>query len=32
MLKRFGYPPDLADEAVQTVLTQAEVFLREVQA
>nr|WP_267461373.1 hypothetical protein [Aureimonas sp. SA4125] len=31
-MKRFGYPPDLADEAVQTVLTQAEVFLREVQA
>ncbi len=29
ILKRFGYPPDLADEAVQTVLAQAEVFLRE---
>ncbi|MFA7587700.1 MAG: type I restriction enzyme endonuclease domain-containing protein, partial [Novosphingobium sp.] len=30
ILKRFGYPPDLADEAVQTVLAQAEVLLREV--
>jgi type I restriction enzyme R subunit len=30
ILKRFGYPPDLADDAVQTVLAQAEVLLREV--
>jgi type I restriction enzyme R subunit len=30
ILKRFGYPPDLADEAVMTVLAQAEVLLREV--
>lgn len=30
ILKRFGYPPDLADEAVQTVLAQAEVLLREI--
>lgn len=30
ILKRFGYPPDLADEAIQTVLAQAEVLLREV--
>ena len=29
ILKRFGYPPDLADEAVQTVLAQAEILLRE---
>ena len=27
ILKRFGYPPDLADEAVQLVLTQAELLL-----
>lgn len=27
ILKRYGYPPDLADEAVQTVLAQAEVML-----
>lgn len=30
ILKKFGYPPDLADEAVQTVLAQAEVLLREI--
>lgn len=30
ILKRFGYPPDLADEAVQTVLAQAEIYLRDV--
>ena len=28
ILKRFGYPPDLSDAAVQTVLAQAEVLLR----
>jgi len=30
ILKKYGYPPDLADEAVQMVLAQAEVLLREV--
>lgn len=30
ILKRFGYPPDLEQEAVQTVLAQAELLLREV--
>lgn len=30
ILKKYGYPPDLADEAVQTVLAQAEIMLREV--
>ncbi|MEC5292987.1 MULTISPECIES: type I restriction enzyme endonuclease domain-containing protein [unclassified Aurantimonas] len=30
ILKRFGYPPDLEQEAVRTVLAQAEVILREV--
>lgn len=30
ILKRFGYPPDLADSAVQTVLAQAEVLLKAV--
>lgn len=29
ILKRFGYPPDLSDAAVQTVLAQAEVLLRD---
>ncbi|PSJ40592.1 type I restriction endonuclease subunit R [Allosphingosinicella deserti] len=29
ILKRYGYPPDFADEAVQTVLAQAEILLRE---
>lgn len=29
ILKKFGYPPDLADEAVQTVLAQAEIYLRD---
>lgn len=29
ILKRFGYPPDLSDDAVQTVLAQAEILLRE---
>ncbi len=29
ILRQFGYPPDLADEAVQTVLAQAEILLRE---
>ncbi len=32
ILKRFGFPPDLSDDAVQTVLAQAEVLLREVSA
>ncbi|WP_176596479.1 type I restriction endonuclease subunit R [Sphingobium sp. 15-1] len=32
ILKKYGYPPDLADEAVQTVLAQAEVLLREISA
>jgi type I restriction enzyme, R subunit len=27
ILKRYGYPSDLADEAVQTVLQQAELLL-----
>jgi type I restriction enzyme R subunit len=30
ILKKFGYPPDLSKEAVQTVLEQAEVLLREI--
>jgi type I restriction enzyme R subunit len=30
ILKKFGYPPDLADDAVQTVLAQAEVLLQEI--
>ncbi|MGO7375048.1 type I restriction endonuclease subunit R [Rhizobium ruizarguesonis] len=30
ILKRFGYPPDLAQEAVQTVLAQAELLLKEI--
>ncbi|WP_313473016.1 type I restriction endonuclease subunit R [Brevundimonas sp.] len=29
ILKKFGYPPDLSDEAVQTVLAQAEILLRD---
>lgn len=29
ILKKYGYPPDLADEAVQTVLAQAEILLKE---
>lgn len=29
ILKKYGYPPDLADEAVQTVLAQAEILLRD---
>lgn len=29
ILKRFGYPPDLSQEAVQVVLEQAEALLRE---
>ena len=28
ILKRFGYPPDLSDAAVQTVLAQAEILLQ----
>lgn len=32
ILKRFGYPPDLEQEAVQTVLAQAELLLREITA
>jgi len=32
ILKRYGYPPDLADKAVQTVLQQAELLLREAAA
>lgn len=30
ILKKYGYPPDLADEAVQTVLAQAEILLKEI--
>ncbi len=30
ILKKYGYPPDLADEAVQMVLAQAEILLREI--
>jgi type I restriction enzyme R subunit len=30
ILKKYGYPPDLADEAVQTVLAQAEILLRDI--
>ena len=30
ILRKYGYPPDLAEEAVQTVLAQAEILLREV--
>ena len=30
ILRKYGYPPDLADVAVQTVLAQAEVLLREI--
>jgi type I restriction enzyme R subunit len=30
ILKKFGYPPDLEKEAVQTVLAQAELLLREI--
>ena len=30
VLKRFGYPPDLEQEAVQTVLAQAELLLKEI--
>nr|WP_260685568.1 DUF3387 domain-containing protein [Rhizobium laguerreae] len=30
ILNRFGYPPDLEQEAVQTVLAQAELLLREI--
>lgn len=30
ILKKFGYPPDLSDAAVQTVLAQAEALLRDV--
>ncbi|MBB3033073.1 type I restriction endonuclease subunit R [Alteriqipengyuania lutimaris] len=29
ILKKYGYPPDLADEAVQTVLAQAEILLKD---
>ena len=32
ILKRFGYPPDLEAEAVQTVLAQAELLLAEITA
>ncbi|MEO5619271.1 MAG: DUF3387 domain-containing protein [Cypionkella sp.] len=32
ILKKYGYPPDLSSEAVQTVLEQAEALLREVAA
>ncbi|MCO6387803.1 type I restriction endonuclease subunit R [Aliihoeflea sp. 40Bstr573] len=32
ILKKYGYPPDLEQEAIQTVLAQAEVILREVAA
>lgn len=30
ILKKYGYPPDLSNEAVQTVLEQAEALLREI--
>lgn len=30
ILKKYGYPPDLEQEAVQTVIAQAEILLREV--
>ena len=30
ILKKYGYPPDLSTEAVQTVLEQAEALLKEV--
>ena len=30
ILRKHGYPPDLADGAVQTVLAQAEILLREI--
>lgn len=30
ILKKYGYPPDLSTEAVQTVLEQAEVILRDI--
>lgn len=30
ILKKFGYPPDLGQEAVQTVLAQAELLLQEI--
>jgi type I restriction enzyme R subunit len=30
ILKRYGYPPNLADEAVQTVLQQAELLLSQI--
>ena len=29
ILKKYGYPPDLADDAVKLVLEQAEVLLRQ---
>lgn len=30
ILKKFGYPPDLSQEAVQTVLEQAEALMRDI--
>ncbi len=30
ILKKFGYPPDLEQESVQTVLAQAELLLQEI--
>ncbi len=30
ILKKYGYPPDLAEDAVQTVLAQAEALLRDI--
>lgn len=30
ILKRYGYPPDLSDEAVQLVLAQAEILLKDI--
>lgn len=30
ILKKFGYPPDLEQEAVQMVLAQAELLLKEI--
>ncbi|BBC74027.1 DEAD/DEAH box helicase [Altererythrobacter sp. B11] len=32
VLKKHGYPPNLSEEAVQTVLAQAEILLREITA
>ena len=31
ILKKYGYPPDLADDAVKTALEQAETLLKHMQ-